>query len=1162
MCTATPDEDGTVPGRPGDGAPRLPDPTPPTSPDVTFVVGHAEVDGTHSPHPVSAQASPSARFGSYALLRELGRGGQGVVYEANDLRLGRRVALKLLTGAYAADAWTRLRFEREAAAAARLDHPGICTVYEAGAVDGVPFIAMRLVAGRTVADRIREARETTATAGTTSTGTSQRRQSVFAEVEIVENAARALHVAHEAGLVHRDIKPGNLMLEKSGQPVILDFGLARDAQSTDASLTGTGTFVGTPAYMSPEQAAGATEIDRRTDVWSMGVTLYEMTSLRRPFEGATLEALLRAIRTTEPEDPRRLNPAITPELSAVILTALDKNPARRYQDAAAFAEDLRRARSFEPVRARPATVAVRLQRWTQRNPAIAASLCVAFLALAAGLIVSLHSLSRTQEALAGETAALGEARRIRGNAEDLISFMLVDLKSRLTEVGKLELLAKVARKAGDYYADRPLDLDDVPDALRRSLLLRNLGEVVAAEGDSAEATRKFDESASILQTLVERRPDDVAAMRELASTLNAIAGAQMIRGENAAAVATTEKSLTIRRRLLEIDPREPEHARLLAAGLTMYGNTLKAARRNEEALVQYREAAERWRTLSATDSRPQWRRELGITLQNLGESLRVNGDPPAAIRARREGLSIFQALTEAEPENREWAELLATGSHGLALALRESDQPAEALKSSEQAVAVLRRLLFEDPVNSRRLYQMGHALNVLGVLQEQSGKRDEAFRSFQEVCEFRERLGRLDPRNTAWRLDRALSQRTVARVQGERGDVAAALETLAAPIEALRRLCAEVPKSAAFATRLGWVLADAAECARELGRVDEAERHAEGALAAHGAAAQLAPADANAAADAATATRDLARAAHEAGHFDQASALLARAVEERRRAASIEPEARRLGAIARVGFALSLQGSEEMEMGHLAAAEIALRAAVQELTGLEEAPSTPKDAIQEIHAECLRARIQLAHCLWRADRLDEATPLAADAAADRNASDAAIKKFTSDGRIDALVEVLARTRALAKESPASATDHAIVAMRAAVGERPAESLPHFKVVLDRDGAEEPRLPVTLRAFFHAGSIAASRVLAAGSKPDQDAALVGERCVAMEVSILRAAIRDMEKTLVDRRAAGSDTDVVREKLRDLRCAVESIRTFDPQLAPLRARPGFARLFEAP
>jgi WD40 repeat protein len=342
------------------------------------------------------------RIGPYRTIRLLGAGGQGQVFLAEDTRLKRRVALKVLAEADPAGQMLA-RFRREAAVTAKLDHPGICTVYEAGEDRGAAYIAMRYVEGETLAQRIAAGQKGADTSSATREGIAQL-------VALVERAARALHVAHEAGLVHRDIKPGNLMITPAGDPVILDFGLARDIGDEEAQLTRTGMRMGTPVYMSPEQiAAERLRIDRRTDVYSLGVTLYEALTLKRPFEAATWDQLYHQILSAEPEAPRRRNPMVPPDLQVVLSTAMEKDRDRRYQTALDLAEDLRRVRELEPIRARPAGALLRLKRWAQRNPVVAASVAAAFLALAVGLAVSAKLLGETRRERDAKAEALARA---------------------------------------------------------------------------------------------------------------------------------------------------------------------------------------------------------------------------------------------------------------------------------------------------------------------------------------------------------------------------------------------------------------------------------------------------------------------------------------------------------------------------------------------------------------------------------------------------------------------------------------------------------------------------------------------------------------------------------------------------------------------------------
>ena len=356
----------------------------------------------------------------YRLLHEIGRGGQGQVFLAEDTRLKRKVALKILAPGF--DPKFRERFEREAAAASRLDHPGICAVYEAGDADGTHFIAMRYVEGESLAQRIasaKEGKDGSATPPASPPSGPSTREEFATTLRFVERALRALHVTHEAGLIHRDIKPGNIMIDPNGAPIILDFGLAGDETGNLRTLTLSGDLMGTPAYMSPEQiAAHRIRLDRRTDVYSMGVTLYECLTLHRPFDAPTLGETYQRILATDAPDPRRHNPRISREIKIILETALEKDRDRRYRSALDFAEDLRRARTLEPIRARPAGLLLRFRRWTQRQPLVAAMVLGLFLLLTTCLALAVMLLERVTGERDAEAAKLEAAqereRTLRG----------------------------------------------------------------------------------------------------------------------------------------------------------------------------------------------------------------------------------------------------------------------------------------------------------------------------------------------------------------------------------------------------------------------------------------------------------------------------------------------------------------------------------------------------------------------------------------------------------------------------------------------------------------------------------------------------------------------------------------------------------------------------
>jgi tetratricopeptide (TPR) repeat protein len=360
-------------------------------------------------------------IGRFRLVRELGSGGQAAVWLAEDTGLRRPVALKVLRPGVLSGDEALQRFRREAAAASRLEHPGICSVHDAGEADGVHYIAMRHVEGMTLAQAIAEARNRKG-AETEAAGARPRfrlpprhRGDLVPLLAFFEQAARALHAAHEAGIVHRDIKPANIMVTPEGEPVILDFGLARATEGDLPSLTHTGDLAGTPAYMSPEQITGPlAALDRPTDIWSFAVTMFESLTLCRPFEGPTREALYKSILGGAPPDPRRLNPALPGDLAVVLLTALEREPDRRYQTAGDFAGELRAVREQRPIQARPPSAVGKALRWARREPARAALAVVIALAVPAvagltGYLLSTRPLAR-----------LGEETRTRRRLDELV----------------------------------------------------------------------------------------------------------------------------------------------------------------------------------------------------------------------------------------------------------------------------------------------------------------------------------------------------------------------------------------------------------------------------------------------------------------------------------------------------------------------------------------------------------------------------------------------------------------------------------------------------------------------------------------------------------------------------------------------------------------------
>ncbi len=319
--------------------------------------------------PFPAPAGEGARvgyFGDYELLHELGRGGMGVVYAARQVSLDRVLALKLLTPRPGSEADVR-RFLREAIAAAGLDHPNLVPIYEVGEHEGRRYYGMKLIDGGSLAQHAPRLKD-----------------DPRAAASLVAQVARAIHYAHERGVLHRDLKPANVLLDRRGCPYVADFGLARRVDG-EAGLTGSGSVVGTPAYMAPEQAEGRREaVTTAADVYGLGAILYELLTGRPPFPGDSVLEVLALVRDAEPEPPSRFNPRAPRDLQTIAMKCLEKDPRGRYPSAAALADDLGRWLDGVPIAARPATPGERLVKWVHRRPTAAALLVACVVAAAAG----------------------------------------------------------------------------------------------------------------------------------------------------------------------------------------------------------------------------------------------------------------------------------------------------------------------------------------------------------------------------------------------------------------------------------------------------------------------------------------------------------------------------------------------------------------------------------------------------------------------------------------------------------------------------------------------------------------------------------------------------------------------------------------------------------
>lgn len=627
-------------------------------------IGHSALDfsGVASSH--SSEPEHLGReLGDFRLVREIGRGGMGVVYEAEQISLGRRVALKILPYASVLDERALQRFRNEARAAAGLEHPHIVAVYATGCERGVHYLAMRYIDGLPLSEVIRRAQTEAGLSDEDAGAKGARGSSSFdsqatildprvshtsppaaetlpvaalsterprdasryrTAAKLIRQAAEALEYAHSVGVVHRDVKPSNLLLDSKGNAWVADFGLAH--LEGDSSLTMTGDVMGTLRYMSPEQATGRRGlVDHRSDVYSLGLTLYELLTLRAAFPQQSRTELMKAVIFGEPLRPRKLEPWLPRDLETIVLKATEKDPPRRYQTAGALAEDLRRFISGEPVLAKRAGLADRSTKWVNRHRGLTAS------AAAILTVVAVASSLSTAEI----SAAYAEETRHRKDAE-----VAAGREREATAREK-----EAAAKAKSNY-------DLAREAVARMLTHVGAEHLARVPEFSPIRTQVLQEALAFCDALIDANPSDAAVYLERARTRHLL-------GDYAG-------ELSDRRKALELDPRNPsrhialsrffecvpdvafrdygkavEHGRISveldpgnAASHEVLGRALKRVGRVADSVEQLKIAAE-----IEPDS--------GVRHRNLAEAYLATGDADAALTSIREAIRLEPDLPSA-----------------------------------------------------------------------------------------------------------------------------------------------------------------------------------------------------------------------------------------------------------------------------------------------------------------------------------------------------------------------------------------------------------------------------------------------------------------------------------------------------------------------------------
>ncbi len=719
---------------------------------------------------------PGTRIGRYKLLQQIGEGGCGVVWMAEQEEpVRRRVALKVIK--LGMDTKTVIaRFEAERQALALMDHPNIARVLDAGATEaGRPFFVMELVPGVPITKYCDQHNlPTTARLG------------LFAQV------CHAVQHAHQKGVIHRDLKPSNILVTlHDGEPMpkVIDFGIAKATQGrlTDHTLfTAFEQFIGTPAYMSPEQAEmSGIDVDTRSDIYSLGVLLYELLTGRQPFDPKTLlraglDEIRRIIREVEPVKPStRLNtladsdrdsiarqrgtaPAqlsllLRGDLDWIVMKALEKNRTRRYETANGLAMDIQRHLQNEPVSARPPTTVYRISRLIRRNRLVFAAAGLVILALVAGTVISTAQALRARRAERVAAAERATALEERARAEDLLGFMIGDLRAQLAKVGRLDVLDSVGDKAMAYFASRKANGLDDSTLARYAKALSQIGEIRMDQARYPEAQAAFTEAYDRASALVARHPKDGDILFERGQAEYWNGFVQWKRGEFAGA----------------------------ADWLKRYHDTCVA--------------------LVALDpARPEWQSELAYGKHNLAALAKERGEFVAARAGFLAELTTLEKMAASNPSDLEIRFRIADAHSWLGGVASQQGEFTEALKQYAAQAAQLERLIFAEPRTARWRFRLGdtqlYQVDVLLAM----GRFADAREKLKTARELLDEVVAHDPSNRHWQIGYLRARLLETALIRHQGDWGGALHLIDEVRPQLEKLSAAEPSDRVLARWTAW----------------------------------------------------------------------------------------------------------------------------------------------------------------------------------------------------------------------------------------------------------------------------------------------------------------------------------------------------------------------